>query len=321
MKHLLLTAFAVLVLSIFGGATAVHAADPAGHQFCRSGVPSNVWLAQKIEQSLAAHPDGSGHVDGCYATVYEFYIAFKNGDPKSTKLGSLADLPGFLRSTVRAEAKADYQYNSSCIYEEADGTHEVKMGCATRDLHPGEIIYQDPETNELVLLSGCANPGVTEVPPVIVEANPCVEVHFPTQVAQGQQAVRFAYIGRHTLPGRCIALQRADGSKVTDMPEECPDAYKAIRDGRLVQIVCTWQDVEEAASGLLGYPASVQNVSGSFYIRATGDNVLYLPKEALDGETAICWELPNGQFVTYGVRRENFVNGVATIPPERVYGN
>lgn len=319
MRNLLFGILAAFVLSIFGG-TAAYAADPAGHQFCRQGVPSNTWLAANIEKSLAAHPDGNGHVDGCYATAQEFFIAFKDGDPKSTKLGSVKDLPAYIRSWTTQAAKKDYQYNSACIYEEADGTHVVKMGCATRDLHPGEIIYKDPETNALVLLTGCANPGVTEIPPVIVEANPCVEIHFPTMVAQGQQAVRFAFIGRRNLPGRCIALQRAGGPKVTDLPEECPDTYKEERGGRMVTIVCTWDEVAGAASQLLGFPANVRNVSGSFYIRATGDNVLYLPKDALDGETAICWELPNGTFVTYGVRRQNFVNGVATIPVERVYG-
>jgi hypothetical protein len=112
----------------------------------------------------------------------------------------------------------------------------------------------------------------------------------------------------------------AGGDKRNDMPEECPDHYLVNRGGRLIPVVCTWDDVAVDVSRKLGYRAMVQNVSGSYWIRATGDNVLYLPQAALRGETCVCWELPDGTFKTLCVRKESFVDGVARIPESMVYG-
>jgi hypothetical protein len=324
MRRFIILALAFLVLSIAGGTQEAWAADPAGHAFCRNGIPNNEWLAANIEKSLKARPDGKGRVDGCYATVHSFYEAFKRGDVKTTHLNSISDLPAYIRSWTTEKAKADYQYNSACIYDMAGGVQRVEMGCRPRDLHPGEVIYKNPETGALVLLSGCANPGVTEVPPIVVQANPCIEVHWPTELTPGRRAVRFAYIGDKPLSANVcsIALSMAGVSgKLIDMPEECPDRYPANRGGRIVLVVCAWDAVEEVASQHLGYRAQVQNVSGSYWVRATGDNVLYLPEAALRGETVVCWELPDGTFVTYGVRKDNFVNGVARIPASVVYGH
>lgn len=317
-----LLVLAVFVLSIFGGAQAAWAADPAGHAFCRNGIPNNEWLASNVEKSIAVRSSGDGKVDGCYGTVNSFFEAFKKGDPTSAKLNSIRDLPAYIRSWTTEKAKNGYLYNSACIYEMVGGVQQVVMDCRARNLHPGEIIYKNPETGALVLLTGCANPGVTEVPPIVVQANPCLEVHWPTELTPGKRAVRFAYLGDKPLQANTcnIALAPAGGAKVTDMPEECPDRYLVNRGGRLIPVVCSWDDVQVDVTRILGYPARVQNVSGSYWIRATGDNVLYLPQAALRGETCVCWELPDGTFKTLCVRKESFVDGIARIPESSVYG-
>jgi len=313
---------AAFVLSVMGGTQVAHAAEPGGHSFCIHGAPDKNILASDMEKSLAAHPDGNGHVNGCYATMNDFFVSLKAADPTATNLNSIRDLPAYVRRWTTEVAKKDYLYSSDCLYENRDGSHTVGHGCVNRDIKKGEVIYKNPDTGALTALSGCANPGPIPVPPIVVESNPCLQVHFPTEMPR--RAVRIAYMDNRLLPSnKCtIALQIAgESAKRTDLPEECPDKYPAERGGRMVTIVCTWDAVEEAASGLLGHAVRVQNVSASFYIRATGDNVLYLPQEALNGETAICYELPDGTFKTVGVRRRNFIDGVATITPVQVYGH
>ena len=161
------------------------------------------------------------------------------------------------------------------------------------------------------------NPVNLAIQEFVVAGNPCPKIVFP---GRNGRAIRIAYIDQKELPSTCLLLERSGVKEgMRGIPQECPDSYDKVIRGRKVHIACTWEPVEVAASELLGFQAEVQNVAGSFYARGDGSNTLYLPPEALNGETAICYELPDGTFVTYGVRGKHFVNGVATITDAQVF--
>lgn len=301
-----------LVVSIPQTASAM---TPSGHKFCEAGIKSPEQLKQKILAALAKDPTGSKiTLAGCKATAMHFLLAFQQ-TKSGAGLKTVQDLPAFLDKLVPITVDARNEFQVSCLWDTANG-REIKMDCETRPLRRGEVVYGDRETRELLIMSSCANPGIAVVPPIVV-MSPCYEVRAPSMGAK--VAVRFAYIGVKPLPGKCIALQMAgETQKRFDMPEECPDTYQVIRDGRKVKVVCTWDAVEVASSKKLGKPVEVQNVTGSFYARADGTNSWFLPVEALDGMMAICWELPDGTFVTLGVTRKDYVDQIATITPDQV---
>jgi len=321
MKNAFVALFAAfLALSFFGGASEAYAAEPAGHSFCKGGMGNPEELAARVTRSLAQKADGSAPIEKCAATPAHLLVSFQELNPKAKaagRLNTVSQLPGFIEKLVVVPSEPGMEYNSACLYERADGTLYVKLGCVTRELRGAEVRYADPETGVVVLMQDCVNPGGSQMT-LVVEGG-CIEIKSP---AMGTGiAKRFAYIGRTPLPGKCHKyLLSGEPKPLYDTPEECPDVYDKIVDGRKVRVVCSWDEVEAAASENLGFTAEVQNVSGSYYTRADGTDSWFLPVEALDGESVICWELPDGTFVTIGVRREHFVDGVAVITPAVVEG-
>ncbi len=301
-----------LVVSVPQAALAV---TPSGHKFCEAGMGSPQQLKQKILAALAKDPTGTKiTLEGCKATAALFLQAFQT-TKSGAGLKTVNDLAEFLDRLVPITVDANNTFDVSCLWDTANG-REVKMECEQRPLRPGEVVYGDRETRELLIMGSCANPGIAVIPPIVVQS-PCIEVKAPSMGVK--VAVRFAYFGDKPLPGKCVALQMAgETQKRFDLPEECPDTYEVMRGGRKVKVVCTWDDVEMAASAKLGKRVQVQNVSGSFYSRADGTNSLFLPAEALEGMTAFCWELADGTVVTVGVSREHFVDRVAAITPTHV---
>ena len=302
---------AILVLSPFG-ATVAMAAEPAGMSFCPGGMPGGKnELLRKMNQSLAADPRGYRVLEGCHAAPIHFLLAWQKGDP-GARLTSVDQLPAYVDKLVVMATPKDVEYQSSCL-QVRGGALTVIMGCVTRTIRKGEVVYGNPDTGIRTLMGSCANPGVAESLELVVTAAPCLRIDFPTQ-GKGQ-AVRFAYIGANPLPGRCHSYQLAGvRERLYSTPEECPDVYKKMIGNREVTVVCSWDQVEAAVSEELGFFAEVQNVSGSFYARAAGTNSWYLPPEALNGGAVICWEMPDGSFRTVGVSYEHYnASGVATI--------
>jgi len=305
-KHILCSALAALALSfIFGGGVAE--ASPQGQKFCeRSHTPSQ--LEAKVVRSLQSDPTGNKNLEGCNANPLDFVEAWKN----DTDIRKVSELPAFVRGFVVIDLPPGQKVWSACVRNDFNG---VIIRCVERTLAPGEHAYG--RDGVALLLEGCVNPVNLAVEEIVVAANPCVKVVFPGRKGG---AIRIAYIDQKALPSTCLLLERSGVKEsLRGIPQECPDSYDKVINGRKVRIACTWEPVELAASEHLGFQAEVQNVAGSFYAKGDGSNTLTLPREALNGETAICYELADGTFVTYGVRGKHFVNGVATITDGHVF--
>jgi len=316
MKRTLLAIAFALSLSFFGGAVdEAKAMEPAGHSFCKDGVGTQDQLAAKIERSLAADSGGNRKLEECYAAPIHFLLAFQQADPEAG-LTSVSQLPAYVRKLVATEVDRTTEYKASCIQERTRGGDVVNMGCVTRTVREGEVIYSNPDTDTRVLWGACANPGFAETLDVVVVSD-CVPVDFPS-MGQGT-AIRFGYIGARPLPGRCHALQIAgEAERRYDYPEECPDTYQKTIGNRLVTVVCSWEGAEANSSQILGQRVEVQNASGSFYADADGTNRWVLPPQALEGHPTVCWEFADGTSVSLSVHRGMLVNGVLTITEEMV---
>lgn len=312
MKRIIIAFLALLAFGGWAGEAQARTVGPYGDKFCDVPIKDATDLEARFVKSLAADASGHRAMAGCKARPIDFLVVFQQDDPKAG-LTSVADLPGYAHDMKVTEAQKDYEYTSACLWTQSGGTFAVKLICVTREVRKGEVIFAS-RTGKLVLMSNCANPGVIPVPMIVVNAD-CVRVEFPSFKDRNTRVV---YVGRAALPGRCTKLEVAGVDEpFVEMPHECPMSYtKEIVDEqgrkRLMQVTCDWSAVEQTASGLLGYPATVQNVSASFVGREDGTNVLYLPKEALDGEVVVCYD---DDFQSYGVRRKDYVrNVVATIP-------
>lgn len=320
--HTLIRMFFVLfALSLVGSAeqASAFAFNGRDQAFCENGLRSPQELAGKIDRSIAADPTGNRRLQDCLATPNDFLQGFRLADPKAaaTQLAALRDLSVYVRSLV-VMTPADTDFRTSCLQITAAGKHQVKMDCVERPIRNGEVIYGNPKTKVLVLMSSCANPGA--VPAIVVDAK-CIEVHSPSMDMKAN--VRFAYIAPNSLSSKCHALLLAGETQKRAYTSECPDRYPVIRDGLQVWVNCVWDAVEDAVSKKLGVPSKVQNASGSYKPRALGTNVWYLPLDARTGEAVICWDLPDGRVATIGVRREHYVTTddgrmVATITPAHV---
>jgi hypothetical protein len=283
------------------------AADPAGQRFCDVPIKSAQDLLGRLQRA------GDGALDGCRANWRHFAAIWKPDFP-NVPMDTREDVMAFVAKLKATTARTDLMYDSACLRQRPDHGWDATPGCMTREARKGEIVFVYDD--KAALMSSCANPGVVEVPPIVVTA-PCIRVDFPSDV---RVPTRFAHMNDHALPGKCTKLQIASEQEPRyNLPEECPDAYTKVIDGHLIKVVCSWDNVVPAVSQLLHKRVQVQAVNGSFYGRTNGTNSLYLPVEALDGETVICWELPDGTVVTKGVRRDNFVDGVATIPRSEVF--
>lgn len=314
--------FVLFALSCMGGTEQARAFEFNGRDraFCENGLRSPQELAGKIERSLAADPSGNRRLQDCLATPNDFLEGFRLADPKAAdQLRSLSDLSAYVRSLV-VMTPNDTEFSTSCLQVSASGKHLVKMDCIERPIRNGEVIYGNPKTNVLVLMSSCANPGA--VPAKIVVEAKCIEVHHPSMDMKAN--VRYAYIAPNSLSSKCHALLLAGENQKRGYGSECPDRYPVINnEGLQVMVNCVWDEVEVAVSKNLGAPSKVQNASGSYKPRALGTNVWYLPLDARTGEAAICWDLPDGRVATIGVRREHYVKTddgrlVATITAEHV---
>lgn len=320
MKKLYGAIFALLLLTFGGVAHEVEAAEPSGHSFCIDGFRDTEDLAQRMDRAYAADPSGVRQVkiERCNASMLHFLIAFQKIDP-GAGLTDIGQLAAYVRSWVVTPTKAGVEYKSACLMDRPNGVRDVVIDCDSKEIRPGEKVYANPKTGVAVAKQYCANPGAVENPPIVVQAR-CIPYRFPSMPGT---RIRGAYIGANSLPGRCSKLQLAgENGPRFDMPEECPKTYQVKRGDRMVTVVCNWTEDERAVSRILGLVAKVQNVSFGLIGRATGTNTLWLPPEAAEGEVVICYELPNGQIVTLGLRRKDLVDadGGATIPTDMVYG-
>ncbi|KND47559.1 MAG: hypothetical protein AB199_03955 [Parcubacteria bacterium C7867-004] len=313
MKLAMFISAAALALSTSMWASEAQAVEPAGHSFCKGGMGEPKDFARRIGKAVTAKPDGSAIVEGCQATAYELLLGFQQQDPKAN-LTSVSQLEAYANKLVEMPTEVGVEYGSACRYDLPNGGLVVKMACVWREVKPGEKVYGNPDTGARVIFSFCGNPGGVKLDPVIVTSNPCVKVVFPSHNGKGTP-IRFAHSAARDLPGRCTKLEVVGEPKpFHDLPEECPDSYERVSGVRKYKVVCSWDKVEQQASELLGHEAHVGNVSGSFYARTEGTNVLWLPPEALNGMTTICWDLGEGEFIALSVMRPQFANGlVATI--------
>jgi len=300
-----------LALALTLGCGAVAEASPIGHRFCEQPLTSPEALAAKLDQSLAIDPTGNRALEGCRATPLDFLQAWEN---EETGVTQVSELPALVRRFVEVETQPGLVIPSACIRQDGNG---VITKCEQRQRHANEKVYG---INGAALLMGdCVNPINLLLEAVVVTLSPCVRVDFPTQPGSD---VRIAYIDRVALPSRCLLLEGPGaGEPMRGLPQECPNEYEKMIGDRKVTVSCSWREDERAVSRLLGFRAEVQNLSGSFRARGAGINSLTLPREALNGEVVICYVLPDGTVVTLGLRREDYVNGVATIPTNMVYGN
>lgn len=306
-KLLMLVALALALTFGFGGQAS---ATPLGHAFCQEGLGSPEELASKMDRSLAIDPTGNRALEGCRANPLDFLDAWKY---EQTGVTQVSELPAFVRRFVEVETEPGLVIPSACIRSDGNG---VVIKCENRQRHPGEKVYGIGGV--AFLLEDCVNPINLQLEDVIVTGPACVEVVFPTEAGSN---VRIAHMDRVPLPATCLLLEGPGyGETLRGLPQDCPDHNMRVIEGREVQIRCSWQDDERENSRLLGYPAQVQNVSGSFVAKGEGWNTLTLPYQAMNGSVVICYKLPDGTVVTLGVRREDYVNGVATIPASMVYG-
>lgn len=286
-----------------------------GHKFCETPL-APAELKVRLERSLAADPSGNRKLEGCRANPLDFLEAWKNEQDAPKRI---ADLSGFVARFTVMNVEPGQMYWAACIRQDGNG---VIVRCVQRTLEPGEKVYG---INGVAYLYGnCVNPINLAVAEVVVGMD-CLPIKFPGKPFSkevGGGAIRLAYVGPKALPSKCLTLTRAGVAEpMRGIPNECPpDTYsRKTIDGRTIRVVCDWTDVEIEASRILGVKAEVQNVSGSFYPVAEGENILVIHPEALNGITAFCYEMPDGTFVTYGIERKHFVDGVAVLKPETVF--
>ncbi len=314
----------VLLISGFGGAHKVEAAEPSGHSFCIDGFRDTEDLAQRMDRAYAADPSGVRQIkiERCNASMLHFLIAFQKIDP-GAGLTDIGQLAAYVRSWVVTPTKAGVEYKSACLMDRPNGVRDVVIDCDSKEIRDGEKVYANPKTGVAVAKQYCANPGAVENPPIVVQAR-CLPYKFPSMPGT---PVRVAYIGPNQLPGRCYRLQLAgEQAPRFDMPEECPNVFQARRGDRMITIVCNWSRLESFTTNILRVRAQVQ-VALAFIGRVTGTNrpethTLWLPPEAAEGEVWVCYQLPSGEFVTIGLRRKDLVDadGGATVPTDMVYG-
>ncbi|HEX2792755.1 MAG TPA: hypothetical protein VHO23_03515 [Candidatus Paceibacterota bacterium] len=299
----------VLALSfLFGGAAL---ADP-GHKFCEKPLTPQE-AADRMDRSLELDPSGNRPMAGCRANPLDFQKAWENEFQVPKELRQFSN---WIRSFTEMTVEPGQQLYSACIRHDGNG---VITRCVTRTLHDGEKAWGIG--NEIYLLGDCVNPVNMTIEAAEVTLSPCVTLNFvgsklPPELGGG--AIRIAHVGPKPLPTKCLELAMAGGETMRGLPQECPDAYTKVIGGRNMKVVCSWVEVEAAVSKKLGVHSEVQNVSGSFYPRATGMNSLTLPRQVMDAFMAVCYELPDGSFVTVGVDRNDWVNGVATITDETI---
>lgn len=319
MKRLVLASASALALLFLGGVVEkAQAEEPAGHSFCPNGIGTLAQFEAKMVRSLALDPAGNRKLEGCHAAPIHFLLAFQQGDPEArAELETVGQLPAYIRKLVPMETSRTIEYQSSCLQERPNGVLAVVMGCVTRTLRHNETIYGNPDTGMRVLWDNCANPGFGESMDIVVEAPACIRFRAP---AMGVGvAVRGAYIGPRALPGRCHAiLLPGEVERRYDFPEECPDTYEKVIGDRRVTVVCSWDQIEQNSTRVMGRPMEVQNVSFSFVTNADGTIDWFLPPEALEGLPTLCWVMPDGTIRALSVGRNSFVNGVATVTEAHV---
>lgn len=300
---------AIFALGSFGNPTAAFAAEPGGHSVCPGGIkPSD--LATRVEQTASGK-----RLRGCYATAEVVVDMLKRSGAPATL--TREGLPAYLRSLTPVRLQEGVLHASACLQTLPNGgiVLDPNPGCQERKMRPGELAWQDPTTGQVVYLDGCAN-GYYQKPlqELVVTATNCITVRAP--VKKGE-VVRGAYIARVTqaeLPNKCHEL-RIPGRAPTNDPrgKECPDTYQreVVRSGKkvLMTVVCDWSLPIENIGRRHGAQYQINAVSWNF--RAPQDGILEwdLPREALEGHPAICWD----EETTASVERGTFVKGVATI--------
>lgn len=319
----------LLALCTFGWASEARAAAPGGDPFCTDG-PSNGVLAQRIEAALAQDPSGLRvKPKNCNAVPASFLVAYQEVDKNEKNLKTVADLPAYFRKLVAETAEKKVLYQTSVLYVSRNGDQHVALGRETREAKIGEVIYVNPDTGAKVAMGACSNPGVEKIEDVVVIAENCYRIDFPSMSAGKSRnlrmAIRYAHMDSKAIKSDgCLSwLYAGEVQKRYETTEECPSTYRReVRDGnrtRMATVVCRWDEVEAAASRALGRRVVVQNVSGSFYARQDGTNSWWVPESALDGMAVICWEDEDGNLrASVGVTRKDFVNKVATILPQHV---
>ena len=306
-KLLMLVALALALTFGFGGQAS---ATPLGHRFCEQPLTSPEELATKLDRSLAIDPTGNRALEGCRANPLDFLDAWKY---EQTGVTQVSELPAFVRRFVEVETEPGLVIPSACVRVDGNG---VVVKCEHRQRHPGEKVYGIDGV--AFLLEDCVNPINLQLEDVVVTGHSCVEVVFYTKAASN---VRIAHMDDVPAPSTCLLLEGPGyGEPLRGLPQDCPDRYMRVIEGREVDITCSWRDDERANSRLLNRRVQVQNISGSFVAKGEGWNTLTLPYQAMNGAVVICYELPDGTVVALGVRRHDYVNGVATIPADMVYG-
>lgn len=302
----------ILALSVlFGGGAAL--ASP-GHKFCEQPF-TPAQLADRVDRSMELDSTGNRPMAGCRANPLDLMKAWQNEHKVPT---DIAQLSAWLRRFTEIKVEPGQKLYSACIREDGNG---VITRCVERTLHQGEKAWGIGD--EIYLLGDCVNPVNLAVEAIVAVGmpDPCVTLEFvgsklPMNLGGG--AIRLAHVGPKPLPSTCLEFRPAGGEASRGLPRECPDTFQKVINGRNVKISCSWAEVEGAVSQKLGVQSEVQNVSGSFYPRATGMNYLTLPREVMAAFMAVCYELPDGTFVTVGVKRNDWVNGVATITDETI---
>lgn len=140
-------------------------------------------LASKIADNLRLHPDGM-HVidparcakDGSCASPMNYLIAIRETKP-GLQLGELVPyLSGLVKRMPTAEERKQ-KYDMDCIHPTGTG-YKTIVNCMYRFLKPGEEVWVDPVSGEIIFAGDCTNRirGVHRAPP-------CDLIVFETRVA------------------------------------------------------------------------------------------------------------------------------------------
>jgi len=231
-KLLMLVALALALTFGFGEQAS---ATPLGHRFCEQPLTSPEELATKLDRSLAIDPTGNRALEGCRANPLDFLEAWKY---EQTGVTQVSELPGFVRRFEEVEIEPGLVIPSACVRVDGNG---VVIKCEHRQRHPGEEVYGIDGV--AFLLEDCVNPINLQLEDVVVTGPACVEYRFWTDA--GQTIVRIAHMDDVPLPSTCLLLEGPGyGEPLRGLPQDCPDRYMRVIEGREVQITCSWRDDE-----------------------------------------------------------------------------
>lgn len=186
-------------------------------------------LAKYVEDSLKVDSTGNKILDlerckknGSCATARDYFIGISKAHP-SAKLGSITELPRYLRSLVMQPAPKGQWYMARLLVK--GNQHKYDGTGWHREFFEGEVVYDDPNTGEHILASACGNvvgvlfkqepPRVALVP--MKALSQCLTVEFT--VKPGDEVRFTALTKKYFSSPACLSM--CDGSDCHAHPAPC----------------------------------------------------------------------------------------------------